>query len=95
MKVLIFIIIVTLLFITHCADNKYYIQNDKGVVVNIKKGKNDIGYFTDQYGEVNFYNIETYRVNANNASNGRQLKRLLALNQLLNIAEYYNNIHPK
>lgn len=41
MKVLIFIIIVTLLFITHCADNKYYINNDKGVVVNIKKGKND------------------------------------------------------
>ena len=41
MKVLIFIIIVTLLFITHCADNKYYINNDKGVVVNNKKGKND------------------------------------------------------
>ena len=41
MKVLIFIIIVTLLFITHCTDNKYYIQNDKGVVVSIKKGKND------------------------------------------------------
>lgn len=41
MKVLIFIIIVTLLFITHCADNKYYINNDKGIVVNIKKGKND------------------------------------------------------
>lgn len=41
MKVLIFIIIVTLLFISHCADNKYYINNDKGVVINIKKGKND------------------------------------------------------
>ena len=41
MKVLIFIIIVTLLLITHCADNKYYINNDKGIVVNIKKGKND------------------------------------------------------
>lgn len=41
MKVLIFIIIVTLLFITHCADNKYYINNDKGVVVNIKKVQND------------------------------------------------------
>lgn len=41
MKVLIFIIIVTLLFISHCADNKYYINNDKGVVVNIKKDKND------------------------------------------------------
>lgn len=41
MKVLIFIIIVTLLFISHCTDNKYYIHNDKGVVVNIKKGKND------------------------------------------------------
>ena len=52
--------------------------------------KSDTGYFTDQYGAVNFYNIETYRFNANNASNGRQLKKLLALNQLLNIAEYYN-----
>lgn len=41
MKVLIFIIIVTLLFITHCTDNKYYIHNDKGVVVSIKKVKND------------------------------------------------------
>lgn len=41
MKVLIFIIIVTLLFITHCADNKYYIHNDKGVVVSIRKVKND------------------------------------------------------
>lgn len=41
MKVLIFIIIVTLLFITHCTDNKYYINNDKGVVVNIKKVQND------------------------------------------------------
>lgn len=41
MKVLIFIIIITLLFITHCTDNKYYIHNDKGVVVSIKKVKND------------------------------------------------------
>ena len=41
MKALIFIIIVTLLFITHCADNKYYIQNDKGVVVSIKKVQNN------------------------------------------------------
>lgn len=55
--------------------------------------KNDTGYFIDQYGEINFYNIETNRFNANNAPNGRQLKRLLALNQLLNIAEYYNNLH--
>lgn len=57
--------------------------------------KNDTGYFVDQYGKVNFYNIETNRFNANNAPNGRQLKKLLALNQLLNIAEYYNNLHPK
>ena len=41
MKVLIFIIIITLLFITHCTDNKYYIHNDKGVVVSIKKVQND------------------------------------------------------
>ena len=29
----------------------------------------------------------------NNATNRKQLKRLLALNQLLNIAEYYNKLH--
>lgn len=55
--------------------------------------KNNTGYFIDQYGKVNFYNVDTNRFDANNASNGRQLKRLLALNQLLNIAEYYNNLH--
>lgn len=57
--------------------------------------KNDTGYFVDQYGKVNFYNIGINRFNTNNAPNGRQLKKLLALNQLLNIAEYYNNLHPK
>lgn len=30
----------------------------------------------------------------NNATNRKQLERLLALNQLLNIAEYYNRLHP-
>lgn len=55
--------------------------------------KNNTGYFMDQYGKVNFYNIGTTRFNVNNAPNGRQLKRLLALNQLLNIAEYYNKLH--
>ena len=29
----------------------------------------------------------------NNATNSKQLKKLLALNQLLNIAEYYNSLH--
>lgn len=55
--------------------------------------KNNTGYFVDQYGKVNFYNIGTNRFNANNAPNGRQLKKLLALNQLLNIAKYYNKQH--
>lgn len=31
----------------------------------------------------------------NNATNAKQLVKLLALNQLLNIAEYYNRLHPK
>lgn len=33
--------------------------------------------------------------NKNIATNREQLKRVLALNQLLNIAEYYNQIHAK
>ena len=57
--------------------------------------KNNTSYFLDQYGEVNFYNIETNRFAANNAPNGRQLKKLLALNKLLNIAEYYNKQHTE
>ena len=31
----------------------------------------------------------------NNATNKEQLKRILALNQLLNITEYYNRLHPE
>lgn len=53
--------------------------------------KNDTGYFIDRYGEISFYNIGTNRFDANNAPNGQQLNRLLALNQLLNIATYYNS----
>ena len=57
--------------------------------------KNNTGYFIDQYGEINFYNIGTNRFDANNAPNGRQLKKLLALNKLFNIAEYYNKQHTE
>lgn len=57
--------------------------------------KDDTGYFINQYGEVKFNNIGPNRFDANTAPNGRQLKSLLALNQLLNISEYYNQIHTK
>lgn len=40
MKILKFSIIVILLFITSCVDNKFYILNNKGVVTNIQKDKN-------------------------------------------------------
>lgn len=33
------------------------------------------------------------KANKNNSTNENQLKRLLALNQLLNIAEYYNRLY--
>ena len=55
--------------------------------------KNNTGYFIDEYGKINFCNVMTNRSDTNNTPNGRQLKKLLALNQLLNIAEYYNNLH--
>ena len=34
-------------------------------------------------------------IEKNNATNREQLERLLAFNQLTNIAEYYNRLHPK
>lgn len=55
----------------------------------------DSGYSINQYGKIDNFCLASHRFDANNAPNNKQLKRLLALNQLLNIAEYYNRIHPK
>lgn len=52
----------------------------------------DTGYFIGNFGNIEpaigFSNEG--RKEKNNATNEKQLKKLLALNQLLNIAEYYN-----
>lgn len=51
------------------------------------------GYYTDNRGKI--IHVTEYaddvKVDKNNATDDKQLKKLLALNQLLNIAEYYNN----
>ena len=49
-------------------------------------------YYIDSCGDIQF--CQTTNVeDANNATTVKQLKRILALNQLLNIAEYYNRLH--
>lgn len=57
----------------------------------------DTGYYIDNTGNIKkasgFSNGA--RNDKNNATNKRQLEKLLALNQLLNIAEYYNNLHTE
>ena len=53
----------------------------------------DSYHFIDGGGLINLYTGQKYKFNKNNASNHQQLKRILALNQLLNIAEYYNRLH--
>lgn len=50
-------------------------------------------HFIDGGGLINLYTGQKYKFNKNNASNHQQLTRVLALNQLLNIAEYYNRLH--
>lgn len=60
-----------------------FVHNDKTT-----KG----GFHIDNCGNIElgpYYSIRN-TLNKNNATNKRQLERLLALNQLLNIAEYYN-----
>lgn len=52
--------------------------------------------YISNYGEIEFSEdcgSESYH--KSNARDKKQLERLLALNQLLNIAEYYNRQHPK
>ena len=52
-----------------------------------------IYYYSDSCGDIQF--CQTTNVeDENSATNKKQLKRILALNQLLNIAEYYNRLHP-
>ena len=53
------------------------------------------GYYTNSYGEIigNYICAVNLRAGKNNATNKKQLERILALNQLLNIAEYYNTLH--
>lgn len=56
------------------------------------------GFFINSRGEVpstEGIDILDEKADKNNATNKKQLERLLALNQLLNIAEYYNKKSPK
>lgn len=50
-------------------------------------------YSINQYGKIDNFCLASHRFDVNNASNKEQLEKLLALNQLLNIAEYYNKLH--
>lgn len=49
-------------------------------------------YFITNCGTSSLY-VGGNRLKANNALTKKQLEKLLALNQLLNIAEYYNQLH--
>lgn len=51
----------------------------------------NIGYYTTSHGQIiNDGLSDGYITDPNNAPNKKQLERLLALNQLMNIAYYYN-----
>lgn len=70
------------------------IRNDityKDICEYLFKDK-DSFYITNSGGVNNYLSVGS-AMDKNNATNREQLKRLLALNQLLNIAEYYNNIN--
>lgn len=56
---------------------------------------NDICYYTNRQGEIVTTTGLTATEDKNNAATKKQLYRLMALNQLLNIAEYYNKKNPK
>lgn len=49
-------------------------------------------YFINEHGLIIFYTGKN-KFDENNALTSHQLKRILALNQLFNIAEYYNTIN--
>lgn len=53
------------------------------------------GYFITSFGETDTFYYKSDKFAPNSATNNKQLERVLALNQLLNIAEYYNRLHTK
>ena len=54
--------------------------------------KNDTGYYPDAFGTIQVLNPEyDYFCNRNNAVTSKQVDKILALNQLLNIAYYCND----
>lgn len=55
--------------------------------------KNKTGYYISDTGNVRLGAFLISECDRNNALNSKQLEKLLALNQLLNIAEYYNRLH--
>lgn len=55
----------------------------------------DICFYIDKRGEIVFTEHLAAKEDKNNATTKKQLERLLALNQLLNIAEYYNKRSSK
>lgn len=62
----------------------------KEVCDSLFKGKG--GFFTSSSGKINYNcTLGLGAMDKNNAKNKKQLERILALNQLLNIAEYYNS----
>ena len=54
--------------------------------------KDGSGYYITGSGAVYFSNIAQCEREKNNATTKKQLERLLALNQLFNITEYYNKL---
>ena len=57
--------------------------------------KNFQGYLISGYGQIDDFSYESDKFEPNSATNIKQLDRLLALNKLLNITEYYNRQHVK
>ena len=53
--------------------------------------KDKHSFYISDRGEVNNCTSICSAIDKNNATNKKQLERILALNQLLNIAEYYNS----
>ena len=56
---------------------------------------NKPSFYISDRGEVRKSILRQQVIDKNNATNEEQLERILALNQLLNIAEYYNQLHVK
>lgn len=75
-------------------ENITYKDICENIFSNKRTFSNKRYYYINSCGKIEYSKTINNIEDINNATNRKQLEKILALNQLLNITKYYNTLHP-